>query len=370
MAHEIAFANGKAQMMYVGETPWHGLGVKLATPPATVGEALKAAGLDGWNVKLQQLQLSDGRKVDCWATVRADGAILGSGMGGNYRVVQNEVALAPFEPFLRSGSATVETAGALKGGSKVWLLAKIARPDAVIVPRSDDRVAQYLLVATSHDGSIAVTFLPTPTRVVCNNTLSIAMNLDRQGRARTNNGMRIRHTDSAAASLDAVTNAIEKMDANFRSTADMWRALAGKSVTETQVRAYIDAVFPPPPAKPAKSAPAMVELDDAIGTAATFASLLSKPARLKAQTDELGHASEQAETSTRRVADNIIEILERGGRGLDMPGVRGTAWGAYNAVTEYLTWERGRSNDNRMASVWFGDVGKRALSAAADTFLS
>lgn len=363
MAHEIAFANGKAQMAYVGQVPWHGLGTQMQVPPATVAEALRMAGLDGWNVELQQLMLPDGRKVDTYATVRpSDGAILGSGVGGNYRVVQNETALAPFDPFLRAGSATIETCGALKGGSKVWMLAKVARPDAVIVPRSDDRVALYLLIATSHDGSIAVSFLPTATRVVCNNTLTVAMDLDGNGRAR-GKSMRIRHTDSANANLDAVTKAIDRMDADFRATATMWTALASKGVNETQIRAYIDAVFPPPPKASKAAAPV------ANNGAADFASLMGRKVQLPAEQDTIAYASDVADKSTRRVADNIVEILERGGRGLDMPGVRGTAWGAYNAVTEYLTWERGRSNDNRMASVWFGDVGKRALTAAADTFL-
>lgn len=372
MAHEIEIRNGRASMMYVGQTPWHGLGTRLETAPATVAEALRMAGLAGWEVQLQRLYLSDGRAVDSFATVRKlDGAVLGSGMGSNYRVVQNETALAPFDAFLRAGAASVETAGSLKGGSKVWLLAKVNKPDAVVVPRSDDRVAQYLVVATSHDGSTAVCLQATPIRVVCQNTLSMAM-------GDGSRSMRIRHTAGAGAALDAVTGAIEKMDGDFRRTTEMWKALASKSVTETSVRAYVDAVFPPPPVK-AKSVPAAdLNLDELvtskpIGGVADFASLLGRAARISAgQPDDasrlLGLPAGAREES-RRVQDNVIEILERGGRGLDMPGVRGTAWGAYNAVTEYLTWERGRSNDNRMGALWFGDVGKRALSAAADSFL-
>lgn len=373
MAHEIEFRNGVAQMAYVGATPWHGLGKRLDVAPTTVAEACRMAGLAGWEVQLQQLYLADGRKVDQFATVRKlDGAIVGNGVGSNYRVVQNEVALAPFDAFLKAGAASVETAGSLKGGSKVWLLAKVNRPDAVVVPRSDDRVAQYLVVATSHDGSIAVSFQTTPIRVVCQNTLSAAMG---DGR----NAMRVRHTASAEATLDAVTGAIEKMDADFRKSADMWKALAKVQVTEAKVRAYIDAVFPPAPGKVTAPPAELMDLDDVIpGKApasngvADFASLLSRPARINATQDEttrlLGKPA-GARDESRRVQDNVIEILERGGRGLDMPGVKGTAWAAYNAVTEYLTWERGRSNDNRMQALWFGDIGKRALSAAADSFL-
>lgn len=370
MSHGIEIRNGRAQMLFVGERPWHGLGTQMATPPASTEEALSVAGLAGWNVQLRQLFLGDGTPVDSYATVRNDGAVLGTGHKAGYNVVQTEQAFVPVSAFIRSRAADIETAGSLKGGSKVWLLLKINKPDAVIVPRADDRVAKYLLVATSFDGSIAVCFLLTGVRVVCQNTLSMAL-------GRGSAALRIRHTASAHDSLALVSEAIERANNEFERVADMFRALAKVNVTSAQLRAYIDAVFPPA-IKAATKAPAeTLELDELITPIAAagkadFAALLGRPAQLSIESDpaaEINYHAAAAEKATRRVQDAIVEIFETGGRGLDMPGVKGTAWAAYNSVTEYLTWERGRSSDNRMQQAWFGDVGKRALNAAADAFL-
>lgn len=362
MAHEIASMNGRAQMAYVGAAPWHTLGTLMTTPPRTVAEALTTAQMAGWDVKLERCFLGDGRPVDSWAAIRpGDGAILGCGLGSNYRIVQIEQAFAAGDPIIRSGNASVETVGALKGGSKVWMLFKLNKPDSVIVAKSDDRVAKYLLIATSFDGSISVMYLLTGVRVVCQNTLSMAL-------GNGGGAFKIRHTAGATDALDAVKDAIERADVQFEKVATMFRALAGVQVTEAQVRAYIDVVFPAPPAKASKATAIAAAVVADAGN--DFSALLGRKPNLAAEMDTIAYASDVADKSTRRVGDNIIEILERGGRGLDLPGVKGTAWGAYNAVTDYLSHERGRSSDNRMHAVWFSDVGKRALTAAANTFLS
>ena len=343
-------------MAYVGATPWHGLGRKLATPPATVQEALAAAGLD-WNVSLVQLQLPDGRKVDQFATVRdRDSAILGT-VGAAYRPMQNADAFAFFNPFVASGSATIETAGSLRGGARVWMLCKIARPDSVIVKQADDRVAKYLMVAHGHDGHLSIMVGETPVRVVCQNTLSAALN---GGTGLLN----IRHTSKAGDTLKSVQEAIERADHDFERAAEMFRALAGVRVTEATVRQYIEAVFPKP-AKAAKLAAAAPAND-----ANPMEALMARDFVPRIVSDE---SSEDAK-GRKGVADNILEIFEKGGRGgdLNLPGVKGTAWAAYNAVTEYLTWDRGRSADARLNNLWLGgraNVSARAVTAAADTFL-
>lgn len=178
MAHEIE------NMMYVGERPWHHLGVKLDSAPADIATALQLAGLD-WTVRLEQLQLADGRPAPRFATVRnSDNSILGT-VGEDYHVLQNAQAFAPLERFLASGLATVETGGSLRDGARVWMLLRIAREDSVIL--GDDAVRKYLLAAAGHDGSLAFHLGITATRVVCQNTLSVAIGAG-------SSMIRIRHT--------------------------------------------------------------------------------------------------------------------------------------------------------------------------------
>src|SRR5258708_7882776 len=126
MAHEVE------TLMFVGETPWHKLGVKLDAPPTT-REAMIAAGLD-WEVGLKSLVTTDGEAVDHRATYRmSDGRILGV-VGPGYRPIQNVSSFAWFDPFVQSGQASMECAGSLRDGQRVFVLAKLNRAPSVIVP--------------------------------------------------------------------------------------------------------------------------------------------------------------------------------------------------------------------------------------------
>lgn len=333
MAHEVE------TMMYANETPWHGLGKRLSTPPATVEEAIKAAGLD-WSVSLEQLQTAGGIKASRFAVMRStDSSILGT-VGPGYRTVQNRRAFAFFDPFLKGGHATIETAGSLRAGARVWMLAKINRPDSVIVKKADDRVAKYLLLAQGHDGALAIHVGITPTRVVCQNTLSAAVPAAAGKKAKADvsaDGMfRIRHVPNADAMIDEVSATIQRLDHDFERAADFYRSLAGKNIrSAARLRAYVDAVFPPQ------------------------------------RTDEEVATGKSAEKKDRAIFSDI-EALFMKGRGNDLPGVKGTAWAAYNAVTEYLTWERGGSADVRMNNAWLGGSAapRRAVDAAAKILLA
>ena len=156
-------------MFYVRETPWHGLGVKVADALSS-GEALKTAGLD-WDVVQKPIYTDDWRKVSgYYANVRdSDGAVLGV-VSKRYRIVQNREAFA-FTDGLVGRGVRYETAGALRGGRKVWMLAKLPKPYRL----SEDRVIPYIVFANSHDGSGSIKVAMTPVRVVCNNTLNLAI---------------------------------------------------------------------------------------------------------------------------------------------------------------------------------------------------
>lgn len=363
MAHEIGKTD---QMIYTGETPWHKLGIRFDVPPATVAAAIQAAHLD-WTVRREQLMMADGRMVDRFAVVRnSDGRVLGT-VGTDWRAIQNDKAFSVLEPFVEAGEATIETAGSLFDGGRVWMLLKISRPDAVIVPQADDRVAKYVLAANGHDGTLAFTVGITPIRVVCNNTLSAATG-SRNGRP-VGSHVKIRHTSSANGAVDELKATIQAIDAQIEEAAKVFRALAGVEITTAaQLRAYVAAVFPP-----AKKAPKAIE---ATPVPETFQDLLARPAQLTPVPETIysGQApmlAQPDEEEGRRIFDSIQHLFEHG-RGANLPGVARTAWAAYNAVTEYNTWERGRSADNRLNNVWLAQSGPvaRALPAAIDTFLT
>ena len=156
-------------MMYVREVPWHGLGTMVAEAP-TSKEALRLAGLD-WKVEGRPVYDADGQEIPGFVanTRDSDGQVLGV-VSSKYRIVQNEEAFA-FTDHLIGGDVRYETAGSLRGGRQVWLLARM--PAAKV---AGDEVEPYLCFANSHDCSSSVKVCMTPIRVVCNNTLNLALN--------------------------------------------------------------------------------------------------------------------------------------------------------------------------------------------------
>lgn len=314
MAHEIE------NMFYVGEAPWHKLGVKVEGN-INVQEAIVAAGLD-WTVGLKPLFTPEGTQVDAQATFRStDNSILGV-VGPTYKPLQNSEAFAFFNPFLESKECTLETAGSLREGKRVWILAKINRADSVIVPQADDKISKYLLLSNSHDGTLSIRVGYTPIRVVCNNTLSLA-----HGSAQSML-IRIKHKGNVQNALTRVQDAINIADATFEATAEQYRALASKGINAQDLEKYVNVVFSQ-------------------------------------------KATEGKAERSSRVLSDIIPLFEKG-RGNDMPGVKGTLWGAYNAVTEYIQYNRGNAGtslDKRLDATWFGqgmELNKRALTAAVE----
>ncbi len=347
MSHEIEIsAAGRASMAYVGEKPWHKLGVKLP-PGCTVEDMINAANLN-WTVSLERLKTASGKLVNRHAVIRdSDGAVLGD-VGLRFHPLQNAEAFTWFTPFLESGLCSLESAGALFCGSRVWVAAKINQPADVIVPEADDTVERYMMLAHGHDGSLSIHCGLTGTRPVCNNTVSAALSQDGA------NMLSLRHTRGQKVALEAAQEAFSRADRQFSKDAEVFRALSKARATGEQVRDYVRAVFP---AYKPKTAPV-----DALG--------LMEQIGTDDLRDELLAAGQAAETERRsRLAEEIVSLFEGGGAGSTLPGSAGTGWGAYNAVTNYLTHTRGRSADNRASNVWFGDIGVRALTEATEMFL-
>jgi phage/plasmid-like protein (TIGR03299 family) len=305
MAHELEIINGAASMFSVRETPWHRLG-KVVQEAPTAAEAIKLAGLD-WPVELRSLYLADGRKVEANAVVRTtDNAILGHHVGPQFTPLQNAAAFAWFDPFIQSGECSFETAGSLRSGSRVWILAQLNRTPLEVAP--GDTVRKFLLLSHSHDGTLAVRIGLTPIRVVCANTLALAHNSE------LSQMIRIRHTSGMHAALENVREIVNTANAAFEATAEQYRKLANtKIVNRMDLRKYVIKVLK------------LTEQDNG--------------------------------TLTTRSANTLAAVMENinTGRGNRIPSIIGTWWAAYNGITEYLSYGRGRSEDTRLNAAWFGE---------------
>ena len=304
------------QMMFVGATPWHGLGNQVDSD-INVADAIVAAGLD-WEVGLKDLQTVDGVPVSHRATYRkTDGSILGV-VGPRYTPLQNRDSFDWFQPFLDAGECALHTAGSLHSGQKVWVLAQLNRDNSEIV--AGDEVSKFILLSNSHDGTTAIRVGYTPIRVVCANTLAWAHS------ASDSKLIRIRHTRSSKNNLENVRDIMDNINAGFEATAEQFRFLASKNFNQADINKYIKVM---------------------LGIEGTI--------------------DGDIKTRTRNIMDQILALVE--GPKQSATNVRGTWWAAYNGYNEYLNYNKGRTEDNRLDSLWFGQNGNdnsKALNKALE----
>jgi phage/plasmid-like protein (TIGR03299 family) len=302
MSHNLNIANGKTSMFYVGETPWHKLGTRLDNP-ATSKEAIEAAGLD-YTVEKVSLEavvdLIDHKPVNNhFATVRTDtNDVLGI-VGNRYSPIQNKDAFSFFDTLVGQDEAIYHTAGVLGKGERIWILAKL--PDYIRIGK-DDLVEKYLLLTNSHDGSSLACAKLTPIRVVCQNTLSVAL-------AGSDQEVRIRHTPNAHARLEQAYKLLGLSNVLYHQLEAIFNRMALTHVSDKELVEYVKALIPDNP---------------------------------------------KVENQLRRdkIRDTILELHESG-MGAEMS--RGTLWGAYNAIAEYTDHiQRTKDTSAHLRSIWFG----------------
>lgn len=240
MAHEIE----NNMMFSVRQTPWHRQGTVLNNPPTTE-EAIKHAKLD-WIVYKEPLYLvstpSDGQgqditPTDFFAMVRYDetGTPIPLGqVSDRYTPVQNVRAFSVFDRLMKDNGYIYETAGATRNGRKIWILAKAPRNETV----GNDRVDKYVLLVTSHDGSMNLRLLPTAVRVVCNNTMTIAL---QRG---SDEGFNIRHTGDIDVKLKMAEDALGLADMSFAKALDIWNFMVDAPITQVEAMRYFEKVVP------------------------------------------------------------------------------------------------------------------------------
>ena len=221
-------------MFYVREKPWHGLGTNVEEAPASK-EALIAAGLN-WNVRSEDIHLRNGKIVEGYkANVRdTDRAVLGV-VTDHYRVVQNWEAFAFTDALLGEG-VRYETAGSLLGGRKVWMLARM--PHEYVI--GGERISPYLLFSNAHDGSGPVRVAITPIRVVCNNTLNLALRTARRSWS-------LMHKGKIQERLEEARNTLFLGEQYMNALEEEFDVLRKKELTDRQVQEYIQLLLPVEP---------------------------------------------------------------------------------------------------------------------------
>ena len=218
-------------MFYTREKPWHGLGVSVQEAP-TSKEALILAGLD-WKVIQEPIQTENGAVIQGYKVNRrdCDGKILGV-VSNRYKVVQNDEAFEFTDALLGEG-VTYETAGALAEGKRTWILAKL--PHHYII--SGDEVTPYMVFMNSHDGSGSIKVAMTPIRVVCQNTLNLALNTAK--RCWSTN-----HIGNIQGKMDEARDTLKLASTYMVELGKGIEELQRKKLTDKQVMEYIEIFFP------------------------------------------------------------------------------------------------------------------------------
>ena len=318
-------ASGEAAMAYTGATPWHRLG-QVVEDPYDLEAGLSLAHAD-FEVETVPMYHNLGGPADPEITPeaienrvvirRADNLVPLGVATDRYKVMQTRDGMDFLKSLLGEGKVRLETIGVLGKGERVWVLAKLEGKQRQIV--SDDVIEDYVMFALGHDGQFNFISMFTPIRIVCSNTLSGALRSAKQGEC-----VKIRHTGDVQAKLRLAAELLSKAGVFFDEVTEGYRFLASKQIGERQLQSY------------------MMEVCEQV----------------------------VPYQDTSQKIKNRIELFTKAhdtGLGSDIAGVRGTLWGAYNAVTEVVDHRLAESNKDPIKYMGFGtgrDIKHRALKIA------
>jgi len=316
MAHLIDMSNGRANMAFVGETPWHGLGANVG-PNESLEVWMQKAGFN-WEVKKAPAMFEgEDRKMtqvpDRFVLYRSDNGSPLSVMSGNYNITQPKEVAEFFREQVEAGGFKMETMGMLRGGATYWALARVN--DSFDVG-GGDVVLPYLLLATSCDGTLSNCAQFTTVRVVCNNTLTMSLGSNAEKAQ-----IRVPHSTKFdpvrfKTELGLISGGWER----FKTDAvDLSKRVVSR---EEAVRFFLNVFYPEQ----------NIDLSDKV----------ARPQLVQA-----------------------LSVYENG-IGQQVGTAAGTAWGLLNAVTRQIDHEKkASSNDSRLQSAWFGQ-GARYKARAHD----
>jgi phage/plasmid-like protein (TIGR03299 family) len=306
MAHLLESVNGETAFASFRQPAWHGLG-EVFTEEVSTAEMLKKAKLNNWNVRLEDIEIPsefDSDKNYSFVVrdnpfTKGNKDVLGV-VGERYVPLQNE-DLFDFADNLLDNGGRWETAGSIKGGRVVFGALALERETVLDKDGVADKINTYLLVNTSHDGSIAIQASITPVRVVCANTLNLALgNRGRGGSVKQS--FKIRHTQTAQGKVAVAREALGLANAYMDEFSKMANNMIQTEITKAQFDKIVDLAYPMPK-------------DDAKKVSITK------------------HA-------------NKIDLINEIYVGQFNDTISGTAWGALNALTERLDWHRAGRKGN------------------------
>jgi phage/plasmid-like protein (TIGR03299 family) len=311
MSHQINVSeNGRANVFVVREPAWHKLG-QVLNKPATAEEAIKEAGLDFTVVK-KRIQTEEGIAIpNFYATVRADNNVPFGVVSNRYEILQNVEAFKFFDAIVERDEAVYHSAGVLGKGERVWIMAKL--PEYVRIAGTDDVSQVYVTLLNGHDGKYGIKAFVHVERIVCNNTLQVALRQAKQSGKIVN----FRHDTGV---VDRVTDGAELLGIvnQYRTEVqDIFTTLSKEKVTKVYRKAFTEALFPLPPKE-----------------------ILEKMKREPV------------------AIENRAKVLQAIEYGFGQEGWQNTKWGLYNGATFFLDNMRKGHGDNaskKQSSLWFGD---------------
>lgn len=275
LVETMMYTSNEANQRFV---PWHGLGTSVEESPNSA-EAIRLAGLD-WEVNPLPIYNAEGKEIEGFKanTRSSDNSVLGI-VTDRYKIVQNAEAFA-FTDNLVGGDVRYETAGSLKEGKVIWLLAKL--PETKIL---DDAFEQYICFTNAHDGTGAVRAFATDVRVVCNNTLNWA--LDKAVRSWS-----VRHTGDIASKIYAAQETLSLAHKYTDALKDDAERLVQMKITNEQFEKVINDIFP-------------IDVDN---------------------------DTERKIRNVENIKDNLFKCYNMD----DLANYKGTVWGAMNAVADFV----------------------------------
>lgn len=326
------------QMAYVGETPWHGLG-NILTPNQPIEVWAAQAGMD-WRIESSDVsymaQNARGQSMilpfeEQRVLYRSDTHAPLSVVSQRYQEVQPLEILEFYRDLTEQSGFELETAGVLKGGKKFWALAKTGQTAAL---KGKDVSNGYILLATACDGTLATTAQFTSIRVVCNNTLAIAL----KGQSSSTGVVKVPHSTKFDA--EKVKQQLGISVLAWNEHMDEMKQLSQCKVTQTEAAAYFDAVFN-------NTSLSTVEQDEGI---IQF--------HRNVATQAQSHSTTKTENKTEpngRAMSKVMTMFNGQGRGAELSSAKDTAYGLLCSITEFADHERrAMSQDHRLDSAWFG----------------
>jgi len=325
MAHQLE------QMAYVGETPWHGLGNQL-TQNQPIEVWAQQAGMD-WRIESSNVsymaQNERGQSIimpyeEQRVLYRSDTHAPLSVVSQRYQEVQPKQILEFYRDLTEQSGFELETAGVLKGGKKFWALARTGQSTAL---KGKDVSNGYILLATACDGSLATTAQFTNIRVVCNNTLAIAL----RGQSGSAGVVKVPHSTKFDA--DKVKQQLGVSVRAWDEHMYEMKQLTQRKVSQQEAKAYFDAVFNN----------STMSISDPEENIIQFYRNVAQQVQEK-KPEPYGRAMNKA-----------LEMFNGQGRGADLSSAKDTAYGLLCSITEFVDHERrAMSTDHRLDSAWFG----------------